>query len=137
MLVGMGNPLGTRNSHGHVFGQNFIPVMGMSFLAGLFFLCGYGFGQVIPSRFLPIAISRRAVASDELLPRACCGLGRVVALDESWPRTSCDLGPSCLVWCGRRPKTATVGSAAKGNRSLTVQSGARRQGRLIASEMKN
>jgi hypothetical protein len=57
MLVGMGNPLGTRNPHGYEFGQNFIPVMGMSFLAGVFFLRGYGFGQVIPSGFLPIAIS--------------------------------------------------------------------------------
>jgi hypothetical protein len=57
MLVGMGNPLGTRNPHGYGFGQNFIPVMGMGFLAGIFFLRGYGFGQVIPSGFLPIAIS--------------------------------------------------------------------------------
>jgi hypothetical protein len=57
MLVGMGNPLGTRNPHGYGFGQNFIPVMGMGFLASVFFLRGYGFGQVIPSRFLPIAIS--------------------------------------------------------------------------------
>jgi hypothetical protein len=57
MLVGMGNPLGTRNTHGYGFGQNFIPVMGMGFLAGVFFLRGYGFGQVIPSGFLPIAIS--------------------------------------------------------------------------------
>jgi hypothetical protein len=58
MLVGMGNPLGTRNPHGYGFGQNFIPVMGMGFLAGTFFLRGYGFGQVIPSGFLPIAISK-------------------------------------------------------------------------------
>jgi hypothetical protein len=57
MLVGMGNPLGTRNPHGYGFGKNFIPVMGMGFLAGVFFLRGYGFGQVIPSGFLPIAIS--------------------------------------------------------------------------------
>jgi hypothetical protein len=49
--------LGTRNPHGYGFGQNFIPVTGMGFLAGVFFLRGYGFGQVIPSRFLPIAIS--------------------------------------------------------------------------------
>jgi hypothetical protein len=57
MLVGMGNPLGTRNLHGYGFGQNFIPVMGMGFLGDVFFLRGYGFGQVIPSGFLPIAIS--------------------------------------------------------------------------------
>jgi hypothetical protein len=57
MLVGMGNPLGTQNPHGYGFGQSFIPVMGMGFLAGVFFLRGYGFGQVIPSGFLPIAIS--------------------------------------------------------------------------------
>jgi hypothetical protein len=52
MLVGMGNP------YGYGFGQNFIPVMGMGFLAGVFFLRGYEFGQVIPSGFLPIAISK-------------------------------------------------------------------------------
>jgi hypothetical protein len=63
MLVGMGNPLGTRNPHGYGFGQNFIPVMGMGFLAGVFFLRGYGFGQVIPSGFLPIAISTRTSRS--------------------------------------------------------------------------
>jgi hypothetical protein len=51
MLVGMGNP------RGYGFGQNFITVMGMGFLAGVFFLRGHGFGQVIPSGFLPIAIS--------------------------------------------------------------------------------
>jgi hypothetical protein len=58
MLMGMGNPLGTRNPHGHGFGQIFIPVMGMGFLVGVFFLREYGFGQVIPSGFVPIAISR-------------------------------------------------------------------------------
>jgi hypothetical protein len=57
MLVGMRDPLGTKNLHGHGFGQNFICVMGMSFLAGVFFLRGYDFGQVIPNGFLPIAIS--------------------------------------------------------------------------------
>jgi hypothetical protein len=57
----MGNSLGTRNPHGYGFGQNFIPIMGMGFLAGVFFLCGYGFGQVIPSGFLPIAISSHPV----------------------------------------------------------------------------
>jgi hypothetical protein len=56
MLVGMGNPLGTRNLHGYGFGQNFIPVMSMDFLAGVFFLRVYGFEQVIPSGFLPITI---------------------------------------------------------------------------------
>jgi hypothetical protein len=70
MLVGMGNSLGTRNPHGYGFGQNFIPVMGMGFLAGVFFLRGYGFGQVIPSEFLPIAISTRGLGSGQ------AGLGR-------------------------------------------------------------
>jgi hypothetical protein len=60
MLVGMGNPLGTRNPHGHGFRQNLIPVMGMDFLAVIFFLRGYRFRQVILNRFLPIAISIRA-----------------------------------------------------------------------------
>jgi hypothetical protein len=45
MLVGMGNPLGTRNPHEYGFGQNFIPVMGMDFLAGVFFLAGIGLGK--------------------------------------------------------------------------------------------
>jgi hypothetical protein len=57
MLVGLGNLLGTRNPHGYRFGQNFILVIGMGFLAGVFFLREYGFGQVIASGFLPIAIS--------------------------------------------------------------------------------
>jgi hypothetical protein len=59
MLVGMGNPLGTRNPHGYGFGQNFIPVTGMGFLAGVFVFRGYEFGEVIPSGVLPIAISTR------------------------------------------------------------------------------
>jgi hypothetical protein len=42
MLLGMGNSLGTRNSHGYGFGQNFIPIMGMSFLAGVFFFASTG-----------------------------------------------------------------------------------------------
>jgi hypothetical protein len=54
MLVGMGNPLGTRNPHGYEFEQNFIPVIGIGFLASVFFLRGYEFGQVIPNGFLPI-----------------------------------------------------------------------------------
>jgi hypothetical protein len=62
----MGNPLGTRNPHGYGFGQNFIPVTGMSFLAGVFFLRGYRFGQVIPSGFLPIAISSSACSRRRL-----------------------------------------------------------------------
>jgi hypothetical protein len=61
VLVGMGNLLGTRNPHGHAFGQNFIPVMGMGFLTGVFFLHVYGFGQVIPNGFLPIAISTQGI----------------------------------------------------------------------------
>jgi hypothetical protein len=61
MLVGMGNP------HGYGFGQNFIPVMGMGFLAGVFFLRGYGFGQVIPSGFLLIAISTYNVSNNHRL----------------------------------------------------------------------
>jgi hypothetical protein len=58
--------LGTRNPHGYGFGQNFIPVMGMGFLAGVFFLRGYGFGQVIPSGFLPVAISMHRTMNSNL-----------------------------------------------------------------------
>jgi hypothetical protein len=57
MLVGMRNPLDTRNPHVYRFGQNFIPVMGMSFLADVIFFRGYEFGQIIPNRFLPVVIS--------------------------------------------------------------------------------
>jgi hypothetical protein len=45
MLVGMENPLGIRNPHGYEFEQNFIPVMGMSFLAGVFFFAGMSLGK--------------------------------------------------------------------------------------------
>jgi hypothetical protein len=65
MLVGMGNPLGTRNPHGYKFGQNFILVMGMSFLAGVFFLRGYEF-EVIPSGFLPLPSLSVATPAGEL-----------------------------------------------------------------------
>jgi hypothetical protein len=44
MLVDIKNPLDIQNPHGYGFGQNFIPAMNMSFLAGIFFLCGYVFG---------------------------------------------------------------------------------------------
>jgi hypothetical protein len=50
-LVGMENLLVTRNPHGYRFRQKFIPVMGIDFLAGEFFLRGYDFGQVIPNEF--------------------------------------------------------------------------------------
>jgi hypothetical protein len=75
MLVGMGNPLGTRNPHGYGLGQNFIPVMGMDFLAGVFFLRGYEFGQVIPNGFLPIAISKRGRVCFQTPPLAGGGAG--------------------------------------------------------------
>jgi hypothetical protein len=71
MLLGMGNPLGTRNPHGYGFGQIFIPVRGMGFLAGVFFLRGYGFGQVIPSGFLPVAISSSVRRTKEHVHWGC------------------------------------------------------------------
>jgi hypothetical protein len=71
MLVGMGHPLGIRNPHGYGFGPNFIPVMGMGFLASVVFLRGYGFEQVIPNGFLPIAISRRACLKTGGFARLC------------------------------------------------------------------
>jgi hypothetical protein len=77
MLVGMGNPLGTRNPHGYGFGQNFIPIMGMGFLVGVFFLHGYGLGQVIPSEFLPIVIStcvRLALSQHVVIDLSLCVL---------------------------------------------------------------
>jgi hypothetical protein len=40
MLVGMRNSMGIRNPHEYEFGQNFIPVMSMVFLAGVFFFTG-------------------------------------------------------------------------------------------------
>jgi hypothetical protein len=42
MLVGMGNSLGIRNPYGYEFGQNFIPVMGIGFLADVFFFADTG-----------------------------------------------------------------------------------------------
>jgi hypothetical protein len=61
MLVGMGNSLGNQNPHGHEFGQIFILIMGMSILAGVSLLHGYGFGQVISNGFLPILIYNQRV----------------------------------------------------------------------------
>jgi hypothetical protein len=97
MLVGMENPLGTRNPHEYGFGQNFIPVMGMGFLAGVNFIRGYGFGQVIPSGFLPIAISSATVD----FRRPCARADRPAIRQETlstapgcgpsgpWPRNVC------------------------------------------------
>jgi hypothetical protein len=45
MLVGMENPLVIRNPHEHEFRQNFIPVMDKDFLANVFFLHEYKFGE--------------------------------------------------------------------------------------------
>jgi hypothetical protein len=75
MLVGMGHPLGIRNPYGHEFGQKFIPVMGMGFLAGVFFLRGYEFGQVVPSGFLPIAISISPCRSAKRPKKQWCRIG--------------------------------------------------------------
>jgi hypothetical protein len=45
MLVGIGNPLGTRNLHEYGFEQNFIPVISMSFLADVFFFVDTDLGK--------------------------------------------------------------------------------------------
>jgi hypothetical protein len=101
MLVGMGNPLGTRNPHGYGFGQNFIPVMGMGFLAGIFFLRGYEFGQVISNGFLPLPshthMYRRGVEYSECI---CTGTGtqRHVHADAKQRRGGC----RCCCCCARR-----------------------------------
>jgi hypothetical protein len=58
-VSGYGKPVGYPKSAWVWVWQNFIPVMGMGFLADVFFLRGYGFGQVIPNGFLPIAISKQ------------------------------------------------------------------------------
>jgi hypothetical protein len=42
ILVGMGNPLDTRNPHRYGFGQNFIPVMSIDFFSGHIFFLGIG-----------------------------------------------------------------------------------------------
>jgi hypothetical protein len=92
MLVGMGNPLGTRNPYGHEFGQKFIPVMGMGFLAGVFFLRGYEFGQVVPSGFLPIAISISPCRSAKrpkktVVPHRGCAAAPV-PINDTWQRSA-------------------------------------------------
>jgi hypothetical protein len=48
MLVGIENPLDTRNPHGHEFVQNFIPVIDMGVLNE------YEFQQVIHNGFYPL-----------------------------------------------------------------------------------
>jgi hypothetical protein len=83
MLVGMGNLLGTQRSHGYGFRQNFIPSMGMRFLANAFFLCRYGSGKLIPNKFLPIAISRVRCL---LRPRLV--VGGVLCYEGVYPRVS-------------------------------------------------
>jgi hypothetical protein len=43
--------------YGHGYGVNPYPLVNMSDSTGLFFCRGYGYGIVIPGRYLPIAIS--------------------------------------------------------------------------------
>jgi hypothetical protein len=45
MLVGMGNSLGYPKPAWAWVRANFIPVMGMGFLAGIFFFMGMGLGK--------------------------------------------------------------------------------------------
>jgi hypothetical protein len=64
--------------------------MGMDFLAGIFFLCRYGFGQVIPSRFLPIAISKTNTITYGhffISPKYHC-IRHCVSVRTARPRTS-------------------------------------------------
>jgi hypothetical protein len=53
--------VGTRKPDGYGFGQNFKPVMGMSFLMGVNIFHGYEFGIAKPGGFVPVAISRHSV----------------------------------------------------------------------------
>lgn len=57
IVSGYGQPVGYPKPDGYGFGQIFIPVTGMGFLMGTIFFHGYGFGQEIPSGFVPVAIS--------------------------------------------------------------------------------
>jgi hypothetical protein len=41
----------------------FYTIIGMSFFAGVFFLCGYGFRKMIPNKFLPIVIYSCLIAT--------------------------------------------------------------------------
>jgi hypothetical protein len=139
MLVGMGNPLGTRNPHGYGFGQNFIPVMGMGFLAGVFFLRGYGFGQVIPIGFLPVVISTSAQggphrsAPAEPSPTRKCSARQPVASRRGSPArrpgVPCAARP-CLARALARPTASAAwrglrGSPVLGPRPCTVVRGPR------------
>jgi hypothetical protein len=125
MLVGMGNPLGTRNPHGYGFGQNFIPVTGMGFLADVFFLRGYGFGQVIPSGFLPIAISSSIVLEGNR------------AVQQKVPREGllrcCTVQPRRSRWSARRRRTSRP-SRPEGASRITSGTGCLCQQRTVWSE---
>jgi hypothetical protein len=92
-------------------------------------------GTASPAQSWPRA-NRVGLGRIETMSHAKVGLGRVATASGNWPRASCCLGQVVSsVPCDRR--RTTVGSAIEGNRSLTAQFGARRQGRLIASHMKN
>jgi hypothetical protein len=59
--------VGTRKPDGYGFGQNFKPVMGMSFLMGVNIFHVYGFGIAKPGGFVPVAISTLSLYSMHII----------------------------------------------------------------------
>jgi hypothetical protein len=110
MLVDMGNPLGTRNLHGYGFGNNFIPVMGMGFLAGVFFLRGYGFGQVIPSGFLPLS---SLLAANPRVKMAVVSLLAESAADSTHLLSPQPTPPSLLLSLASPTRSSSLGSGGQ------------------------
>ena len=56
IFSGTGNPRVPVTRAGTGMGTNMYPSAGMGFLAGVFFLRGHGYGLVVPSGYVPVAI---------------------------------------------------------------------------------
>jgi hypothetical protein len=71
--------------------------MGMGFLAGIFFLRGYEFGQVIPNGFLSIAIGveRWAMLRDDDGARPYARGSRVSSVGTTSSRCTCKCNNEC------------------------------------------
>lgn len=66
-LSGMGNPRVPVTRSGTGMGTNLYPSAGMGFLTGVFFLRGHGFGLVVPSGYIPVAILRCGVVASVVM----------------------------------------------------------------------
>jgi hypothetical protein len=79
-LLGMGSP---RVPGTHT-GTNLYPPAGMGFLPGTFHFCGYGFGFVVPSGYVPVAISNSYIIFHSIADELHLFFKSFFAAQSSW-----------------------------------------------------